>query len=673
MSNNSTINLGIQNQTDGFVITGSNDTTILEISKDTTTIVSDNANNSLTISGAGVSLEATTAGTYSFTNPGTIISDGTFVNSNEKLSVAGDDMFLIKDIVSGDIMTLSKETLLSGVGVGQPVAPLTNPLNMNGQPMVANVNQNIVIEPSGAGDIKLLGNETIIGSSTKNGKLSVKGQQPQIEIKNTQYDSTESSLLAGIHFADKDGSNLGSVGYTQTSDNALYLSNALNENVVIDNPAGNITLSGSGNTTISKGLTVKESFIAESYIDIKEVSAPINPQPNVARLYAGDDSGVTKLYFKDNFGTITTLGEGGSGGSGEWTEDSGTLYPNTLSNKVLIGTNSPSILGASFESVAGINTFGDPSYGVIGRSESNILDYSRAVGGSFTGTNIAAGNGLMNILGSESIASNKGGTVNSVTGNIALVETEGPVNDFVCGFKSLVMMSNTAAVVEGVNVGIHLDDNVDIVRGVAIGGYLTGYNITGSATVNDSCALYIAASTDIGIVSHAIYSESTADSYLAGTLKLGSYTLPNTDGSNGQVLKTDGAGMLTWQDTSGGIEWTGTTTGNTETELFINGTVDNRYVLETNSVVLFDIKIVGIDNNNVDTVSYHYTGTIKRNGSNVTSIVGNIQNNYMQEENTAMNAVVEADDTNEALVVKITGSPNTVVWKASGNMTVTKF
>ena len=45
-----------------------------------------------------------------------------------------------------------------------------------------------------------------------------------------------------------------------------------------------------------------------------------------------------------------------------------------------------------------------------------------------------------------------------------------------------------------------------------------------------------------------------------GNLKVGAYTLPSTDGTNGQVLKTDGAGILTWSADNngggGGSQWT---------------------------------------------------------------------------------------------------------------------
>ena len=38
------------------------------------------------------------------------------------------------------------------------------------------------------------------------------------------------------------------------------------------------------------------------------------------------------------------------------------------------------------------------------------------------------------------------------------------------------------------------------------------------------------------------------DVVTSGSLSVGAITIPNTDGTNGQVLKTDGSGSLTWQD-----------------------------------------------------------------------------------------------------------------------------
>jgi hypothetical protein len=41
-----------------------------------------------------------------------------------------------------------------------------------------------------------------------------------------------------------------------------------------------------------------------------------------------------------------------------------------------------------------------------------------------------------------------------------------------------------------------------------------------------------------------------------GTLKIGAYTLPASDGISGQVLKTNGTGMVSWSDNGGGVTYT---------------------------------------------------------------------------------------------------------------------
>jgi hypothetical protein len=50
-----------------------------------------------------------------------------------------------------------------------------------------------------------------------------------------------------------------------------------------------------------------------AYLDFAETSPPSSPGTDVARLYAKDVSGTTKLAFKDSTGTETVLGAGGGG------------------------------------------------------------------------------------------------------------------------------------------------------------------------------------------------------------------------------------------------------------------------------------------------------------------------------------------------------------------------
>jgi len=51
--------------------------------------------------------------------------------------------------------------------------------------------------------------------------------------------------------------------------------------------------------------------IGSFYMDITEMSAPSAPAANVARFYAKDDGGVTKLCYKDSVGTESCVGAGG--------------------------------------------------------------------------------------------------------------------------------------------------------------------------------------------------------------------------------------------------------------------------------------------------------------------------------------------------------------------------
>ena len=76
----------------------------------------------------------------------------------------------------------------------------------------------------------------------------------------------------------------------------------------------------------------------------------------------------------------------------------------------------------------------------------------------------------------------------------------------------------------------------------------------------------ISQTTALGLIHNTQVILNTPNTELTGDLTIGAYTLPNTDGTSGQVLKTDGSGALTWQDESGGSTseialYSATTTG----------------------------------------------------------------------------------------------------------------
>lgn len=67
-----------------------------------------------------------------------------------------------------------------------------------------------------------------------------------------------------------------------------------------------------------------------------------------------------------------------------------------------------------------------------------------------------------------------------------------------------------------------------------------------------------------------------------------------------------------------------------------------------------------------DTAAYRFEGSIKRDGSNNTAIVGSVTKTVLAEDDSAWDADVVADDTNEALQIQVTGvASHTIHWLAT--------
>lgn len=81
-----------------------------------------------------------------------------------------------------------------------------------------------------------------------------------------------------------------------------------------------------------------------------------------------------------------------------------------------------------------------------------------------------------------------------------------------------------------------------------------------------------------------------------GNLKVGAYTLPSTDGLNGQVLTTNGAGTISWSPVSSSY-WSLTGNAGTSSATNFIGTKDAvDFVARTNNVERFRIKSSGASN-----------------------------------------------------------------------------
>jgi hypothetical protein len=104
-----------------------------------------------------------------------------------------------------------------------------------------------------------------------------------------------------------------------------------------------------------------------------------------------------------------------------------------------------------------------------------------------------------------------------------------------------------------------------------------------------------------------------------------------------------------------------TTNNATTTELFLDGSGE-RLTLANNRVLTFDILVVAARTSGGNSAGYHFTGVIENIGG-TTSLLG--VTSLMEYEDQDWAVAVEADDTNDALVIKVTGPSNTVRWVAT--------
>lgn len=115
------------------------------------------------------------------------------------------------------------------------------------------------------------------------------------------------------------------------------------------------------------------------------------------------------------------------------------------------------------------------------------------------------------------------------------------------------------------------------------------------------------------------------------------------------------------------VHWTGTTTDATATELFLHGVSANRCVLLASSVLGFTVRVTGIASTTFEVIDLELKGTIKRDASNVTTLVGTVTSTVINNELSTATATLTADDTNEALKLTVTGlAGKTINWGAVG-------
>ena len=105
-----------------------------------------------------------------------------------------------------------------------------------------------------------------------------------------------------------------------------------------------------------------------------------------------------------------------------------------------------------------------------------------------------------------------------------------------------------------------------------------------------------------------------------------------------------------------------TSTGTAYTELFLDGS-GQRITIPDNRAMAFEILVVGHDNTDNQAAGYRFWGIIKNVGGTV-SFVESVDKSQ-KDDDDSWDARVQADDTNDALVIEARGNNETVRWVAT--------
>ena len=168
-----------------------------------------------------------------------------------------------------------------------------------------------------------------------------------------------------------------------------------------------------------------------------------------------------------------------------------------------------------------------------------------------------------------------------------------------------------------------------------------------------------------GSYSHAQGRESTADGTASHAQGRNSYArfYGASANASGMFSSTGDAQFVQ-------IVSYGTTTDATQTEIFPQNSSDYRITVPTNHAYAFSILIAAKrTETSMECAGYELKGVIK-NDNGTTSIVGSVTQTVLAEDDASWDVTAEADDTNEALSIKVTGADGkTIHWVATVNLT----
>jgi len=305
----------------------------------------------------------------------------------------------------------------------------------------------------------------------------------------------------------------------------------------------------------SSDYTTLTSWISTGVPDNKLVSTFVKANGTVA-LTSNWNAGSYKITTNELASTIDSTFNGVVVGRGSGNVVSNTtvglnaLYSNTSGDKnTAVGAFSLKFNTIGVDNTAlGMNTL----YSNISGNE-NV-----AIGNSALYLNNANDN---TGVGSFCFRYNTTGYANTGIGRSSLYSNDTGNENVAVGKTSLYNnISGSRNIALGMSAGNTLADG-STANTAPANSIFIGYD-TKSLTATDTNQIVIGyAAIGNGSNTVTLGNNSVVDTYLRGAVHFnGAYKLPSTDGTNGQVLSTDGAGTVVWSTVSGGGGGSGTVT-----------------------------------------------------------------------------------------------------------------
>lgn len=332
------------------------------------------------------------------------------------------------------------------------------------------------------------------------------------------------------------------------------------------------------------------------------------------------------------------------------------IYPNNAS-RVDVSLNASSS-GAFYLSPTGMFNPTDPrrSYGAYA-VDLQLFDNSELITGEFTGAAIghysSIGGGNLNTAVAN-FSRVGGGHRNTIDGEAADREGASLYSFIGCGRHNELKDATNSAILGGTT------------------NTIKGSNLVNSFVIGSNSNVTASDAIAIG-VQHAVESNrSVAIGYQNDTSAIHSLSLGYRSDTTryGEIGHAAGFFSARGDSKTSILTSRNSTSTASQTELFLDGTSE-RIVIPANSSCNFVIYIVGQESAAAtgNAGSYKIEGTIKRL-ANTTSLVGSITTTTFGEDDASWSVTAEADDTNEALVIKVTGAASTNIrWVATTLLT----